>query len=87
MYRRCIYGGSIEYAAFDSSMDTSIAMRALVHSDSQPGYWAGGGIVADSDLDAGHQETFFKVEAIWKLLAQLGDEYVDCENWRKSCGR
>lgn len=56
--RRGVYGGSLEYVAFDSSVDTNIAIRTLVHSDSQLRYRAGGAIATDSDQDAAYQETF-----------------------------
>jgi para-aminobenzoate synthetase component 1 len=31
-------------------------------------FWAGGGIVADSELEAEYQETFDKAAAFFKLL-------------------
>jgi len=83
-HRRGVYCGSIGYAGFDGTMDTSIAIRTLVHSNGSLRFWAGGGIVADSDLEAEYQETFDKVTAMLKLLDQLGMDYVGCESWRQS---
>jgi len=83
-HRRGVYCGSIGYVGFDGAMDTSIAIRTLVHSTGSLRFWAGGGIVADSELEAEYQETFDKVAAILKLLDQLGTNYVGCESWRQS---
>ena len=83
-HRRGVYCGSIGYTGFDGAMDTSIAIRTLVHSNGSLRFWAGGGIVADSELEAEYQETFDKVTAMLKLLDQLGIDNVDCEAWRQS---
>ncbi len=83
-HRRGVYCGSIGYVGFDGAMDINIAIRTLVHSNGSLRFWAGGGIVADSDLEAEYQETFDKVAAMLKLLDQLGTDYVGCESWRQS---
>lgn len=83
-HRRGVYCGSIGYAGFDGAMDTSIAIRTLVHSNGSLRFWAGGGIVADSELEAEYQETFDKVTAMLKLFDQLGMDYVGREDWRQS---
>ena len=49
-------------------MDTNITIRTLVCSDGGVRFWAGGGIVADSQLDEEYQETFDKAAALLKLL-------------------
>ncbi|GIU28028.1 aminodeoxychorismate synthase component I [Shewanella sp. MBTL60-007] len=82
--RRSIYCGSIGYISQDGKMDTSITIRTLVaqrdSSKSDNGLpsegkiycWAGGGIVADSKVDAEYQESFDKVSRILPVLSQLG---------------
>jgi para-aminobenzoate synthetase component 1 len=51
-------------------MDTNIAIRTLVHSAGTVRFWAGGGIVADSQVEAEYQETFDKARAMLRLLEQ-----------------
>lgn len=85
-HRRGVYCGSLGYIGFDGAMDTNIAIRTLVHSRGVLRFWAGGGIIADSDLRAEYQETFDKAAAMLKLLDQLGMDHVGCKNRRQSCG-
>ena len=73
--RRSIYCGAIGYIGFDGNMDTNIAIRTLVYSDNKIRCWAGGGIVADSDLVSEYQETLDKASAILKLLQYYGGIY------------
>jgi para-aminobenzoate synthetase component I len=70
--RRGIYCGAIGYAGFDGNMDSNIAIRTLVHGNGRIHCWAGGGIVADSDLAAEYQETLDKASAMLKLLQRYG---------------
>jgi para-aminobenzoate synthetase component 1 len=74
-HRRGIYCGSIGYVGFDGAMDTNIAIRTLVMSGGKTRFWAGGGIVADSELKAEYQETFDKAAAMLRLL-ERGHEAV-----------
>jgi para-aminobenzoate synthetase component I len=67
-HRRGVYCGAIGYLGFDGGMDTNIAIRTLVHNQGLTRFWAGGGIVADSELEAEYQETFDKAAAFFKLL-------------------
>ena len=66
--RRSIYCGSIGYLSACGHMDTSITIRTLVCKNQQIYCWAGGGIVADSNVDAEYQETFDKVNKILPIL-------------------
>jgi len=75
-HRRSIYCGSIGYISACGNMDTSITIRTLVcEKTSNTGgdiyCWAGGGIVADSEVDAEYQESFDKVNKILPILEQL----------------
>jgi para-aminobenzoate synthetase component 1 len=71
--RRGIYCGAIGYVGFDGNMDTNIAIRTLVHSDHTVRFWAGGGIVADSDAELEYQECFHKASALLQLLEHFQD--------------
>lgn len=69
-HRRGIYCGSVGYIGFDGGMDTNIAIRTLIHSGRTIRFWAGGGIVADSDEEAEFQETNDKAAAMIDLLGR-----------------
>ncbi len=66
--RRGVYCGSIGYLGFDGSMDSSIVIRTLVHSNGRVHFSSGGGIVADSVQELEYQETFDKAAAIMTAL-------------------
>ncbi len=66
--RRGIYCGSIGYFGFDGSMDSSITIRTLLHKDGNIYFSAGGGIVADSNMEDEYQETMDKAAAIFEML-------------------
>jgi len=70
LHRRGIYCGAIGYVGFDGNMDSNIVIRTLVYSDHEIRCCAGGGIVADSDLNAEYQETLDKASAMLELLRQ-----------------
>jgi para-aminobenzoate synthetase component 1 len=70
-HRRGVYCGAIGYLGFDGAMDTNIAIRTMVWSDQRIRFWAGGGIVADSEVDAEYQETLYKVAPQIELLQEL----------------
>jgi para-aminobenzoate synthetase component 1 len=69
--RRGVYCGAIGYMGFDGNMDSNIAIRTLVHANKTIRFWAGGGIVNDSDLEEEYQECFDKANALLKLLKKL----------------
>ncbi|MCE9678754.1 aminodeoxychorismate synthase component I [Shewanella sp. AS1] len=71
--RRSLYCGSIGYLSQDGQMDTSITIRTLVAESPRLYCWAGGGIVADSQLDAEYQESYDKVSKILPILAESHD--------------
>ncbi|MGA0032592.1 MAG: aminodeoxychorismate synthase component I [Burkholderiales bacterium] len=71
--RRGVYCGAIGYLGYDGNMDTNIAIRTLVHAHGSIRFWAGGGIVADSQRDAEYQETFDKAAAMLHLLQQSAE--------------
>lgn len=67
-HRRSVYCGAIGYIGFDGDMDTNIAIRTLVHHDNIIHCWAGGGIIADSDMESEYRECFTKVESLLRLF-------------------
>lgn len=70
-HRRGIYCGSIGYIGFDGSMDTNIAIRTAVICNGRMTFFAGGGVVADSDCAREYQETFDKASQFFKLAAHF----------------
>jgi para-aminobenzoate synthetase component 1 len=70
-HRRGVYCGSIGYIGFDGSMDTNIAIRTAVVCNHTMTFYAGGGVVADSDCDKEYQETLDKASQFLKLVAQF----------------
>lgn len=72
--RRSLYCGSIGYISACGNMDTSITIRTLIcekssnNTDNKIYCWAGGGLVADSNVEAEYQETFDKVNKILPVL-------------------
>jgi len=71
--RRGVYCGAIGYIGFDGNMDTNIAIRTAVYSNSESGcgeisFYAGGGIVADSVLEKEYAETLDKASSIMKTM-------------------
>ena len=69
--RRGVYCGGIGYIGFDGNMDMNITIRTLVYSKQRLRFWAGGGIVKDSDMAAEHQEVFDKAAVIFQLVKDL----------------
>jgi para-aminobenzoate synthetase component 1 len=68
--RRNVYCGSIGYIGFDGDMDVNIAIRTLVQHRDWIYAWAGGGVVADSDVDAEYQESLDKAAALLEVLGE-----------------
>lgn len=69
-HRRGIYCGSIGYIDFNGNMDTNIAIRTLTFKNQKIYFYAGGGLVWDSDAQEEYQETFDKAAAMFKLFDQ-----------------
>ncbi len=73
-HRRGVYCGAIGYIGFDGNMDTNIAIRTAVIGKNTLNFYAGGGIVADSDVAKEYAETLDKASsliAIIKLFTRL----------------
>ncbi len=67
--RRGVYCGAIGYLGFDGAMDLNIAIRTLVCAGGHVRFWAGGGLVADSEVEAEYQECMDKARALLDVLA------------------
>jgi para-aminobenzoate synthetase component I len=67
--RRSVYCGAIGYINSSGDMDTNIAIRTLICSEGQIHCQAGGGIVADSEVNSEYQETLDKINKILPVLA------------------
>lgn len=67
---RSVYCGAVGYINSCGDMDSNIAIRTLVMAQGKAYCWAGGGIVADSQVDAEYAETFHKVNKILPLLTE-----------------
>ncbi len=66
--RRGVYCGAIGYVGYDGDMSLNIAIRTLVQHGDSIYAWAGGGVVADSDVDAEYQESLDKAAALLAVL-------------------
>lgn len=67
-HRRSVYCGSIGYISACGKMDSNITIRTLIGENDKLHCWAGGGLVADSNVDSEYQETFDKVNKILPIL-------------------
>jgi para-aminobenzoate synthetase component 1 len=72
-HRRGVYCGAIGYVGFDGDMDLNVAIRTLTVSAGEARFYAGGGIVADSDPAAEYQETLDKAAAFFRALERCRD--------------
>jgi len=71
-FPRGIYCGAIGYVGFDGNMDTNIAIRTMAYANNEIRFWAGSGIVADSEMAAEYQETLDKALPMFKLIRKYG---------------
>ncbi|KOO56842.1 aminodeoxychorismate synthase [Rheinheimera sp. KL1] len=74
---RSVYCGAVGYINSSGNMDSNIAIRTLVMAQGKAYCWAGGGIVADSQVDAEYAETFHKVNKILPLLTETTSALMD----------
>lgn len=72
-HRRGLYCGAIGYIGFDGNMDTNIAIRTAMYSRGEIRFWAGGGIVADSEMSKEYRETWDKASSMLALMQAYGD--------------
>jgi para-aminobenzoate synthetase component 1 len=71
-HRRGVYCGAMGYIGYDGSMDTNIAIRTAVYSAGTIRFWAGGGLVADSEMNTEYRETWDKASSMLELMHLCG---------------
>lgn len=69
-HQRSIYCGSMGYISYDGDMDCNIAIRTLIADNHRLHCYAGGGIVADSQLMAEYQESITKISNLITTLTR-----------------
>ncbi len=72
-HRRGVYCGAIAYIGFDGNMDSNIAIRTAVYLEDENAlgeisFYAGGGIVSDSELAQEHAEIQDKASSLMKAM-------------------
>lgn len=67
-HRRGLYCGAIGYIGFDGDMDTNITIRTAVNCKNVLSFYAGGGIVADSDDSKEFAETLDKAFSFTTII-------------------
>lgn len=67
-HRRELYCGAIGYIGFDGDMDTNISIRTAIVCKNELSFYAGGGIVADSEADKEYEETLNKASSFTKII-------------------
>ncbi len=67
-HRRGIYCGAIGYVGFDGDMDTNIAIRTAIVCKNKLSFYAGGGIVSDSDASKEYTETLDKASSFTTII-------------------
>jgi para-aminobenzoate synthetase component 1 len=68
VHQRGIYTGSLGYWSFNNRACFNIAIRTAVLSEDKLEYFAGGGIVADSDPELEYEETLVKTRGLLEAL-------------------
>jgi anthranilate/para-aminobenzoate synthase component I len=66
--RRGLYTGAFGYVACSGAVNLAMAIRVMTMKNGEAHYFAGGGIVADSDPDAELNETRWKGSQIERLV-------------------
>ncbi len=67
-HRRGLYCGAIGYIGFDGDMDTNITIRTAVNCKNVLSFYAGGGIVVDSDGSKEFAETLDKAFSFTTII-------------------
>ena len=65
---RSVYCGAIGYLSVEGELDTNIAIRTAVAKDGRVYLNAGGGIIADSNVEQEYRETLDKARGIIDAL-------------------
>lgn len=73
-HQRGVYCGAIGYIGYDGNMDTNIAIRTAVYAEGEFRFWAGGGIVADSEMQREYKETWDKASSMLRLVTDFSSK-------------
>lgn len=65
---RNVYCGSIGYISRNGRAQFNIAIRTMILKEDRATFWAGGGIVADSDPESEYEETLAKAQGMMMAL-------------------
>lgn len=68
---RDVYCGAIGYLSLDGRSQWNIAIRTMILHKGHAYFYAGGGIVADSDPESEYEETLNKSRAFFEILANV----------------
>ncbi|MEO8606100.1 MAG: chorismate-binding protein, partial [bacterium] len=68
---RGFYSGALGWIELDGRAHFNIAIRTATLAAHGMRYWAGGGIVADSDPEREYAETWLKAETLTQALISL----------------
>lgn len=71
---REVYTGAVGYLGFDGGLDLNIAIRTAVVRGGYITFYAGGGIVADSDADAEYDETLAKAQGWFEAIEKFSEQ-------------
>jgi len=71
---RGVYTGAMGWTDLRGSSRFNLAIRTAVIDAGKLTYWAGGGIVADSDPEREYQETLLKSHAFFRALTPLAEQ-------------
>lgn len=71
--KRCLYGGTVGYLAFDGNIDTCIAIRTVLFRSGKAYVQAGGGVVADSVPENEFMESKNKAYAVIKAIEMANE--------------
>lgn len=68
-YQRGVYCGSIGYLTPGGNLNTNLCIRTIVADQHKLVCWAGGGIVADSEVQSEYEEALGKIETLLSGLS------------------
>jgi anthranilate/para-aminobenzoate synthase component I len=74
--RRGLYTGAAGYLRHDGGLELGMAIRTLTFRDGRGQYYAGGGIVADSDPEREVRETLWKAASLIELTGARSDDWA-----------
>jgi anthranilate/para-aminobenzoate synthase component I len=82
--RRGLYTGAFGFVGWGGSVHLAMAIRVMTVKEGEGHYFAGGGIVADSDPEAELEETRWKATQIERLVAKSPSRSPPASNPRRA---